>query len=425
MTQTLILVTQTYMAFATPEIWARIASKTRLVLVLREGDTPLPAIAPHAAQIYFVPMAREKNCLPVLQVEPLCDALKAEVERAGSPDGIRVICQDEINNLNVGRCRERLGIPGDRPEVLRKFRNKIAMKEAVAAAGVAVPRYRALDPARGGDAAAYYRELKEILGGKLVLKPVESAASFGVMIVDDEAGFVAAMAEIVRDFGHLEYEVDEFVDGTLYQCDSYVRKGELVYSSVLEINCPGFEFIGGKPLGVFPIPEGTLRSKLADMNRCVLSALGLDEGAMHLEAFVDRHTREPVFLEVAARVVGGIGVPFHRANSNVNLVDLVIASAMEDGSFERMFRPTPNDDTVYALLPLRLGEIVELLEPEVESQYHIDWKVAPGMKVEPRSLIENAGFLMLRNPDRDALRRDFDRLNTYVPVRCVAAAGAM
>ena len=414
----LIIVTQSYLGFAAPEIWGELAAKRRLLVLVREGETVLPALAQAAQEIRYLPLAAERNVLPVLEYEPLLAAITEETTKAGGGAHVRIVCQDECNLYNVSRCREVLGIPGDRPEVAARFRNKIAMKQALAQAGVNIPKFVALDWTKAAAPEAYYAELAGTLGSRLVLKPTESAGSFGVRIIDDAAKFKAALEDIEAEFRHLEYEIDEFVSGTLVQCDSFVKDGNVVFTNVLEINCHGFEFIGGKPLGVFPLPEGAARNAISAMNDAVITALGFSTGATHMEVFHDKATNRVTFLEIAARVVGGIGIPFHKDNSGVNLIELVLYAALEDGSFESHFNVHHRNDVVYALLPLRLGTIEALLDPDVESYFEIDWKVRPGQKVDPRSLVDNAGFLMLRNSDHEGLRRDFDRLNDYVPVRC-------
>nr|BFE97089.1 hypothetical protein GCM10020185_76250 [Pseudomonas brassicacearum subsp. brassicacearum] len=70
-----------------------------------------------------------------------------------------------------------------------------------------------------------------------------------------------------------------------------------------------------------------------------------------------------------------------------------------------------------ALLPLRKGRISQLNEPPISSTYDIDWRVAPGMVVDSRSLADTAGILTLYNADPKVLRADFEALQDYVPTQ--------
>ena len=59
-----------------------------------------------------------------------------------------------------------------------------------------------------------------------------------------------------------------------------------------------------------------------------------------------------------------------------------------------------------------------LNEPAIESRYEIVWNIQVGAVVNSRSLVDNAGILTLYNDDKVTLRRDFQRLQDYIPVTC-------
>ncbi|WP_287814132.1 ATP-grasp domain-containing protein, partial [Pseudomonas sp.] len=260
------------------------------------------------------------------------------------------------------------------------------------------------------------RELAERLGLPLVLKPVNAAGSFEVSIIGNEAEFTRAREQVMASPFHFDYEVDEFIDGAMFQCDSFVVDGEIRYCGVLELGCTNFDFVQGKPLSVIPVADPVLKATLEAFNRDVIAALNFRNGSTHHEVFVDRRRGYPVFLEIAARVPGGIGVPYHEKNSDINLIDANLYLVAGAAALEQI-RPREKNNVVSALLPLRKGRISQLNEPPIASAYSIDWKVAPGMVVDSRSLADTAGILTFCNDDPTVLRADFDALQHYVPTQ--------
>lgn len=125
----------------------------------------------------------------------------------------------------------------------------------------------------------------------------------------------------------------------------------------------------------------------------------------------------PKFIEIAARVPGGVGVRFHELNSGVNLIDACLWLALGDPLADTV-TPVPRNNVVLAYLPVGHGTIVALSEPDVASPYTIEWRVRVGDVVDSRSLLDIAGILTLVNDDPSVLRRDFERLGGYVPVTC-------
>ncbi|MFJ5233089.1 acetyl-CoA carboxylase biotin carboxylase subunit family protein [Kitasatospora sp. NPDC088391] len=228
-------------------------------------------------------------------------------ERHGAFDG--VVGLSEYDVLTAARVREALGVPGPSADLVRAFKDKVVMKERVAAAGLAVPRFAAL---AGGASAA---ELERAVGFPMVLKPRARAGSSGVRIVHDSAALVAALAETDAE----EYECEEYVSSEIYHVDGVLADGRAHFVSVSGyVNTP-LEFTEGRPLGSVFLDPGALREELAAFALACVRALGLETGCFHLEV-IRRPGGEPVFLEVGMRP-GGAEVPFvHREVHGIDLM---------------------------------------------------------------------------------------------------------
>ncbi|GAB3667701.1 hypothetical protein GCM10027589_33740 [Actinocorallia lasiicapitis] len=424
MIKNLVLVSQSYLGFATDETLAHAASRARISLVLDAEEKIHPRLAPHVAEVHRLTGTVRHTLQPSFDVAELTALVRSVLTASGGdPAELALFCQNEDNVVPVAHVRELLGIAGDGPELVRRFRDKVVMKQALAARLPEVlPRYRRLDLDRiDADAASYFTELVAELGtDTLIVKPTGGAGSLNVAVIAGAADLVTAAARIRADSREFAYEVDEHLQGTMYQCDSFVRDGKVVFSGILELGCSNFDFVQGRPLSVHPVTDEELYGRLFAYNQDVVSALGFRDGSTHHELFVRRTADGGIttkFVEIAARVPGGLGVPFHERNSGINLIDANLWLALGDPradsvTFDR------RDNVVSALLPVGRGRVVALNEPELASAYSIGWNVAVGDTVDPRSLIDNAGILTLTHDDPAVLRRDFESLATYVPVTC-------
>ncbi|MFJ1705422.1 acetyl-CoA carboxylase biotin carboxylase subunit family protein [Kitasatospora sp. NPDC088346] len=245
--------------------------------------------------------------VPDLALGTVLAAARTLAERHGRFDG--VVALSEYDVLTAAEVREELGVPGPSVELVRAFKDKVVMKERLAAAGLPVPRFTALDRTVSAD------EVVRAVGLPLVLKPRAKAGSAGVRIIHDTAALAAALADTEVD----EYECEEYVSTEIYHVDGVLSQGREHFVSVSGyVNTP-LEFLQGRPLGSVFLDPGELRTRLAEFAVTCVRALGLETGCFHLEA-IRRPTGEPVFLEVGMRP-GGAEVPFvHRDFHGIDLM---------------------------------------------------------------------------------------------------------
>ncbi|SFA91603.1 ATP-grasp domain-containing protein [Pseudomonas sp. NFIX10] len=418
MIKTIVFLTPHYLNFASEKALQTLGRDCRTVLIAYHADVLPPVLERNVSQIVRVDADLQRNIRPLLDHDQCRNIISDELRAVqGNTSSLRIFCQEECHVELAAQLREEFGLEGDTQAIVANFRDKVLMKHAVSQKGIRIPDFAPLDHVRlSAEPQAYYAELAARLGLPLVLKPVNAAGSFEVSIIRNEAEFLKAREQVLASPYHFDYEVDEFIDGAMFQCDSFVVDGQIRYCGVLELGCTNFDFVQGKPLSVIPVADPTLKATLEAFNRDVIAALNFRNGSTHHEVFVDRKRGYPVFLEIAARVPGGIGVPYHEKNSDINLIDANLyliagAAALDD------IKPNEKNNVVSALLPLRKGRISQLNEPPISSTYTIDWRVAPGMTVDSRSLADTAGILTLYNTDPKVLRADFEALQHYVPTQ--------
>ncbi|WP_035059851.1 ATP-grasp domain-containing protein [Andreprevotia chitinilytica] len=203
----------------------------------------------------------------------------------------------------VAQLRGEYDIPGNGPEQNRLGRDKLVMKEKVAAAGLRVPRFTSIRAGQVDDALAFAVEA----GYPLILKPVDGQSSAGVQKLDNEAQLRAAITALPAQIPH---DLEEFIDGELFHVDGLINaQGQVnfVVPSRYVNTCLDFTF--GAPLGAAMIAPGSeLYEAVCRFSVQCIEAIGLRGCPFHLELFHSRHG-ELVFLEVGARV-GGADVPY-------------------------------------------------------------------------------------------------------------------
>ncbi|KAB0686476.1 ATP-grasp domain-containing protein [Burkholderia territorii] len=240
----------------------------------------------------------------------LLDAVAAIAHRVGPVD--RLIALSEFTLEVAARVRAELGIPGHTPDDVARYRDKVRMKEVLAEAGIAVPRFARCTGTQSTLAFA------DAIGYPLILKPVDGAASIGVVRIDDRTSLAAKLAD-VQTFSR--YEIEEFIAGDIYHVDGFVdAQGSVPFQAVSRYINSCLDFAESQPLGSVLVQHSALRERIERFSAACIAALDLTLTPFHLELFV-RPDGELVFLEVGARV-GGSEVP-HLINKvfGVNLYE--------------------------------------------------------------------------------------------------------
>lgn len=231
----------------------------------------------------------------------LVDGLAAEF---GPPDAI--VALYEHTTLPAARLREHYGVPGTSVRTALLCRDKVPMKEAVAAAGLPVPRFLPVGPETPRAELAAF--LDALPPGRVVLKPRSQGASIGVRILGGAGELLALAAEGGIGENH---EADEFVEGSIYHIDGVVRDSAMRWFCASRYLDTCFDFQhGDKPLAAVTSDDPELVARMRAFTGTVLEALGLTDSTFHLELF---HTPadELVFLEIGNRF-GGAGIAWHQ-----------------------------------------------------------------------------------------------------------------
>jgi hypothetical protein len=418
MNKILVLISQAYLNFASYDVLKKISKYTTIILFIHESEEVLPNLSGCISKIYKIKGSIKSSLRPVFDADEICQKLSLDIDNIYGNDDVSVFCQQEDNVLVAAQVRQFFALAGDYPDLVTLFRDKVLMKNHLSQAMKNhVPKFEILDLERiEENTQDYYQYLVDNLGHKMVLKPTSAAGSFNVKIISSYRDLCDAI-KIVKDENYqFQYEIDEYISGKMYQCDSLVYQGEVLYSGISELNCTNFEFVQGSPLAIYLVSDPDLYRKLYDFNQEVIKNFGFRNGSTHHEIFVSDQG-EPIFLEIAARVPGGIGVPFHQANNEINLIDenlLMLTLPAEMMGYVEC----KTCHTVLALLPVGHGRVVALNEPNLSCDYKIDWNLHIGQIVDSKSLVDTAGMLSFWSDDEQLLKREFYNIKNYQPVTC-------
>lgn len=339
-----------------------------------------------------------------------------EIALALGPENVHIVCTDEFNMLLAAQCRERFGIKGPGVTVIERYRDKLSMKKALNDSEVRVPVFLAFDIASAFERIdESFAELVVQLSLPFVIKPVSGVGSAATAIIKTENEF-RIFVETYHQSDY-KFEAEEFIDGTLYHCDALVQNGNIIFSFVGQYGCPNLEFTKGKTLHSLPLIKGNpIRESIIAVFDKVISVLGRIDGPYHMEVF---HTpqKELVFLEIAARTIGGGFASRYQRMYGINMYDANLL--IQVGEIVQIPSIEVNEYEIVGMIPKVSGKISDIQEPSLLSKYHIDWYVHEGdeMMDRPITLLDQAGRLRVWNQNYQELEQDFATLRNYQPFK--------
>jgi formate-dependent phosphoribosylglycinamide formyltransferase (GAR transformylase) len=232
----------------------------------------------------------------------------------------------------AARAAEALGLPHNAPAAARAARSKIAMREALARAGVPQPPFRVFA------ASAPPRKIAAQVSYPCVVKPALLSASRGVIRADDPRSFVAAFERVGAILAEPEITqsadpdarrilVEGYVPGVEVAVEAWQSPGGLELLALFDkpdpLTGPFFE----ETLYVTPsrLPPAQ-QERIVSQAGAAASAIGLCQGPIHAELRAEGD--EVWVIEVAARPIGGLCGSALRFDALMSLEELVVRRSL-------------------------------------------------------------------------------------------------
>jgi len=322
----------------------------------------------------------------------------------------RVICMWEPGVILAAKLREALGVPGMGVEQATLFRDKDAMKQAVGAAGIRVPKHvRATtnDEVRAG---------VEQVGYPAIVKPIAGAGSMDTFRVDDAKQLEAALAKL----GHIdEVNVEEFIDGEEYTYDTICVDGDIKFFNVgfyrpRPLIARSNEWISPQTLTLRDVHGERVAGGVA-MGQAVLKALNFQTGFTHMEWY-KKPDGEVVFGEIAARPPGAHTVDLMNYGNDIDCFD-GYGEAEVKGTFSQPVERKYNSVNIFKRAEgqgriQRIEGLDRLRQRFGEWIVHVDLLPVGAPRRDWILTLVSDGYVTLRHPDLGRAQEMADLVGT-------------
>ncbi|MBV53581.1 MAG: hypothetical protein CL816_05905 [Coxiellaceae bacterium] len=315
--------------------------------------------------------------------------------------------------LLAAQVRQELGLFGDQVDYVERFTDKTLMKKRLQSTSVDCAKYvdySSNDFASLEDAIGFIEE--RLPNYPVFYKPCDG---FGAM----KSGLLLNQSELRQwliDCDHQRYLIEEFLQGTMYHCDSVIFEGKTLIECVCEYAWPCDQFLSGRPIGsIILAPDNPVYNRIISVNAAVIEAMAPKNCATHMEIF---HTPDDrlVFVEIAARAAGGRIVDLYRRQYTVDFAQMHLQCQL--GIKPDVEIKCDSDYYAWAFLPVQAGVVDAFNIPKFSSYWNIDWYIKPGDVFDAEYLDSHtgalfvkeniAGLVVIHNPSYLELLADFN-----------------
>ncbi len=347
-------------------------------------------------------------------------AAVAKIVANTDPNDIRIICGTEMVIQMCALVRAEFGLAGDDLEYALRFSNKFIAKQKLHGSAVRVPAYQIYDPvAYKNDNVDYIDALESTLGYPMFVKPTDLYCAIDSVKIGDRSDLQAWLDDH-KEPKHI-YEIDEFISGDLYHCDSLIEGEEILYSLLGEYAWPCDFFAKGYPLGSIVVPPDSEKfNRLNAFNKAVLTCMQPRNCATHLEIF-EKEDRQLYFLEMGARPPAGPIVPLYAMQWQLDMNLMHYASQL---GIKCQQQPLSNPERYYAwaYFPITVGTIKKINRLELKSKmdfklfvdvgdhFSVDYFVRDEIMFLPKYI---AGQVFFSHNDYDQLYADFETVRNF------------
>lgn len=325
---------------------------------------------------------------------------------------IEFLTRDEYALAITGKLRDEYKTKAAGYKKVDPFLNKDLMKKRLIGTPLRLPKYTLFSPELYRlKQNKYLEEVAEKLTFPIFAKPIDGCSSHHTKKINtfDE------LSQWAKDHAESDnYELDEFIEGTLYHCDSLIFNGEVMHVGISRYAYPCYDTLGGKPTASIVLSADDPDFKaLYQFNRQVATALfPIPNGGTHLEVF-KKANGEFVFLEIAARPPGGLVPQMYEKYYGLDLDDCHFKLQMGIlCDFPKT--QTPQYFAAWAWFPIQKGVIESVQDPLLKSFSEINWEVKVGDIIkDPESIADSALTVVIWSNNQNFLKQDFKYLSEH------------
>ena len=307
------------------------------------------------------------------------------IARSEKVDGVVTVASDRAVPI-VAAIAEDLGLPSIGRATARLMTDKVAMREQFALANVPQPAFGSASSIEG------LRKIADQIGYPAVLKPADSSGQRGIALVASSDELTANAETAFASSASGQVIIEAFHDLPEVNVLAVVRHGEISFVSLSDRVRPTGVGFGVATMHQFPSQQS--EERLQAVRECAAAAIratGLKNGIAYPQILAGGEGNTYV-VEIAARIPGGrMGdVPLYGAG--VDLVDVLLRTAMGDDVPDEVATPQFEHPLVISFFTstpghLPVGRVVEVggIDQVLASPNVIDascW-LEPGMEIRP------------------------------------------
>ncbi len=322
---------------------------------------------------------------------------------------INIITNSEETMPVCGKVRVIMGL--DKNDYSR-FYDKDVMKQVLAdSTSINIPKYKIFDSARyQNEGPDYIENLLVDMSYPLFIKPVALYSSINLTKIHNKDELITWANNNHAD---ALYEIDQFIDGTMYHCDSFIKNGNVLFTFVSQNSRPCYNFTVGEMKGTIVLPaQHPDAILLSDITEKTLKDMGIpDGGVTHMEV-IKTSDNKIYFIEIAHRSPGCLIPKMYLTHAGINTIASHYLLQIDPD-----YNPKPERSiyAAWACYPKKPGTIVSLKKPSslLTSTVEIEWKFDIGSTIQTYSQFgrDYIGTAFLTNEDFNLLYKDFFATN--------------
>jgi len=320
-----------------------------------------------------------------------------------------IITNSEETMPACGKARVMMGL--DSIDYSR-FYDKNIMKKALSNSGsINIPKYKLFDSTRYQcEGTKYLDDLLADINYPLFIKPVALYSSINLAKIHNKNELITWADNNDTD---ALYEIDQFIDGKMYHCDSYIKNGNVLFTFVSQNSRPCYNFTVGEMKGTIVLPANHPDAiLLSELTEKVLKDIGIPQGGVtHMEV-IKTADNQIFFIEIAHRSPGCLIPKMYQSHAGINTVASHYLLQIDP---EYSPKPEISKYAAWACYPKTPGIISELREPSktITSTAEVDWTVKVGDRINTYSQYgrDYTGTIFLTHDRFADLYRDFNTIN--------------
>jgi len=320
-----------------------------------------------------------------------------------------IVTNSEETMPVCGQLRVKFGLDN---EDYSRFYDKHVMKtKLINAQFIAIPKYKLFNPNNyHSQRETYLKSLIENMDFPLFVKPIQSYSSINAKKIHNYTE-LKLWAEAINT--HDYYEIDEFIDGTMYHCDSYIKDHKILFTFVSQNSRPCYDFTIGNIKGTIVLPADHPNAvMLSTVTAKTLQQLGMPKsGVTHLELFKTTDNKI-YFVEIAHRSPGCLIPKMYQAHADIDTISAHFLLQIDPDYYPV---PTPVIFAAWTCYPKIPGDVIALKKPpnNLQSQYEVEWHVRVGDKIKTYSQFgrDYTGTLFMTHPNFPQLYAEFQIIN--------------